>query len=76
MSELTGLDAAVRAAGNRTKLARLLGIKAPSIYRWAGGVIPAHWVIAIEATTGVPRETLRPDLYPPRIAANTRPDAV
>ncbi|MXV35765.1 MULTISPECIES: YdaS family helix-turn-helix protein [unclassified Saccharibacter] len=46
-------------------LATFLGLKSASaIYRWKR--VPAQRVIAVEALTGIPREQLRPDLYPPR----------
>ncbi|MXV58403.1 hypothetical protein GS537_06430 [Saccharibacter sp. EH60] len=35
-----------------------------SVLKWKR--VPAHHVIAVEALTGIPREQLRPDLYPPR----------
>lgn len=38
------------------------GITRQSIYQW--GLCPPHRAIAVEALTGVPRQRLRPDLYP------------
>jgi TorA maturation chaperone TorD len=43
-------------------LARALGISQPSVSNWQR--IPAERVLAVESLTGVPRSTLRPDLYP------------
>lgn len=60
----TGLRAAVKAAGSKYRLAKVLQIKPQAIQKWSR--IPSARVIAIEAEFGVPRETLRPDLYPPR----------
>jgi TorA maturation chaperone TorD len=57
-----GLEEAIRAAGGIGALARGLGISQPSVSNWQR--IPADRVIAVEALTGVPRATLRPDLYP------------
>src|SRR5215213_11995156 len=57
-----GLDAAIRAAGGVGALARALGISQPSVSNWQR--IPAERVLAVESLTGVPRSTLRPDLYP------------
>ena len=57
-----GLDQAIRAAGGIGALARSLGISQPSVSNWQR--IPAERVLAVEALTGVPRTTLRPDLYP------------
>lgn len=56
-----GIDAAIRAAGGVGALARKIGIAQPSVSNWSR--VPAERVIAIEAATGVPRSTLRPDLY-------------
>ncbi len=35
-----------------------------SVLKW--NQVPARHVIAVESLTGIPREELRPDLYPPR----------
>lgn len=49
------------------ELARALGLQsASSIYRWKR--IPVGRVLTIESKFGIPREELRPDLYPPRRA--------
>lgn len=48
------------------RLAKMLGIKHPSIHTWLRtGQVPAERVLAVEKATGVPRYRLRPDLYPP-----------
>lgn len=57
------IDEAIAIAGGPTALARLLGIKMPSIYSWKK--VPASRVLALERETGIPRSRLRPDLYPP-----------
>jgi TorA maturation chaperone TorD len=57
-----GLEEAIRAAGGIGALARGLGISQPSVSNWQR--IPAERVVAVEALTGIPRATLRPDLYP------------
>ena len=56
-----GLEDAIRAAGGIGALARRLGISQPSVSNWQR--IPAERVVAVEALTGVPRASLRPDLY-------------
>lgn len=57
---------AIAAAGGVMRLAERLGLSHPSILRWQrSGKVPAERVAAVEAATGVPRERLRPDLFPP-----------
>jgi TorA maturation chaperone TorD len=57
-----GLEAAIAAAGGVGALARALGISQPAVSSWQR--VPAERVIAVESLTGVPRNELRPDLYP------------
>lgn len=61
MAEQTGVEKAIAAAGNKSILARKLGVKVQSIQQWDR--IPAERVLEVERVTGVPREELRPDLY-------------
>lgn len=61
ITEADGLEAAIIATGSRSELARRLGISRGAIHFWKK--IPAERVVEIEQITGVPRETLRPDLY-------------
>lgn len=56
-----GLQAAIRAVGGISALARALGVSQPSVSTWIK--IPAERVAAVEAATGVSREILRPDLF-------------
>ena len=56
-----GLRLAIKAAGGVGALARSLGVRQPSVSGWAR--VPAERVLAVEQTTGVAREQLRPDLY-------------
>jgi TorA maturation chaperone TorD len=58
-----GLQQAIRAVGGISALARALGVAQPSISGWSR--VPAERVVAVEAATGVTRDILRPDLYPP-----------
>lgn len=46
-------------------LARLMGVDPATATRWAQGRVPAERVLALEAATGIGREEIRPDLYPP-----------
>ncbi len=59
-----GLEDAIQAAGGVTALAGLLEITYQAIQKWSR--IPPKRVIPIETMTGIAREELRPDLYPPR----------
>jgi DNA-binding transcriptional regulator YdaS (Cro superfamily) len=65
------LEEAKRNVGGGTALAHILGIKQPSVSAWK--TVPAKRVLAVEAATGVRRERLRPDLYPPDEIMNQRP---
>ncbi len=56
------LDRAIGAAGGVRALARSLGVSQPAISSWKR--VPADRVLSVEASTGVPRTSLRPDLYP------------
>ncbi len=56
-----GLEQAINAAGGVGALARKLGIAQPSVSNWTR--VPADRILAVEATTGVDRAVLRPDLY-------------
>lgn len=48
--------------GDGTRIARLLGISRAAFWHWRR--VPAERVIDVERVTGIPREDLRPDLYP------------
>ncbi len=69
-----GLTEAIRAAGGVGALARKIGIAQPSVSNW--NRVPADRVIAVEATTGVPRMVLRPDLYGPQSGAALSQDEI
>ena len=45
-------------------IARLLGVHRSTVARWRKRRVPAERVLDVEATTGVSRHVLRPDLYP------------
>lgn len=62
---------AARIAGSVTKLAALLGVTSQAISQW--GRPPVTRVLEIERVTGISRHKLRPDIYPPPIAANDSP---
>ncbi len=56
-----GLELALGVAGGVSALARIIGVSQPAISGWKR--VPPDRVLAIEAATGIPRTTLRPDLY-------------
>lgn len=43
------------------ELARRLGLSPNSIIKWKR--VPDHRLLEVERVTGIPRESLRPDLY-------------
>src|SRR5207249_3939010 len=69
-----GLSEAIQAAGGVSELARRIGISQPSVSNW--DKVPAERVLAIEATTGVSRKVLRPDLYQEPEAAAREVDEI
>lgn len=56
------LERAIGAAGGVRALARAVGVSQPAISSWSR--VPADRVLSVEASTGVSRSELRPDLYP------------
>ena len=52
--------------GRLVKLARELEINPSAMAQWDR--IPAERVISVENATGIPRQDLRPDLYPAQVA--------
>ena len=56
-----GLELALGVAGGVSALARQLGVSQPAVSGWKR--VPPERVLAVESATGVPRTTLRPDLY-------------
>lgn len=61
----TALAQAVRAAGSQSAFGRLVSKRQSTVREWLmTDRLPAEHVLAIEAATGVPKEQLRPDIYP------------
>lgn len=57
------LDKAISSLGSAKALAERIGITGQAISQWKR--VPAERVLDVERATGVSREELRPDLYPP-----------
>ena len=65
-TQFEALTTAVDAAGSQSELARICGVSQPAVWKWLQVKrVPAEYVLRIEATTGVSRHHLRPDIYPP-----------
>jgi DNA-binding transcriptional regulator YdaS (Cro superfamily) len=56
------LAEAIKTAGSITRLAVALGVSVQAVSQWK--ICPAKRVLDVERLTGLPREILRPDLYP------------
>jgi DNA-binding transcriptional regulator YdaS (Cro superfamily) len=71
-SPTDALRRAVAKRGSQVAFARLIGVTQGAVSKWLREQkhLPDKHVLAVEAATGVPKEQLRPDLYPPE----TRPD--
>jgi DNA-binding transcriptional regulator YdaS (Cro superfamily) len=66
---------AIQVAGGGAALARKLGLKSrQAVYLWKR--VPSHHVIGVERVTGVPRQILRPDLYPEETPTRERESAL
>jgi DNA-binding transcriptional regulator YdaS (Cro superfamily) len=60
------LEMAVDILGTQAALARTCGVTTTAVWKWVQSSkrLPAEFVLAVEAATGVPRHHLRPDIYP------------
>lgn len=66
MSPREAFEEAHRRAGGHSALARICGCTPPNIAQLVdkGSLLPAEYVLKVEAATGVSRHILRPDIYP------------
>ena len=46
------------------QIAELLGVRPPAVCKWERNRVPAERVLDLARITGIPKEELRPDLYP------------
>lgn len=60
------IQAALKAAGGITSLAKAVGVSPSAVAQW--DIVPPLRVLQVESVTGVPRWVLRPDIYPPSAA--------
>ena len=60
------LRLAVDRVGSQAAMANLLGVAQPTVWKWIhrNQHIPAEHVLIVEASTGLSRHSLRPDIYP------------
>jgi DNA-binding transcriptional regulator YdaS (Cro superfamily) len=59
------LEQAISTLGSQTALAKAIGKSQGHISKWLErSYVPAESVLAIERATGIPRQKIRPDLYP------------
>lgn len=65
------LERAVAEVGSQSAFARFVGVSQPTVWAWLndGKLLPAEYVLKVEAETGVSRHDLRPDIYPREDAA-------
>lgn len=66
------VDDAVAAVGGLEAFQQCLGVSRRTVFIWKQQGVPAERAPAVEAATGIPRQRLRPDLWPDTIMpANT-----
>jgi DNA-binding transcriptional regulator YdaS (Cro superfamily) len=67
LSPFEAFDLAITRAGSQSALAKICGCTPGNINQLVQkkSDLPAEYVLPVEAATGVPRELLRPDIYPP-----------
>lgn len=61
--ENKGVREAIDRAGSAAALARTLGVSAQVVFTWLNRRCPSNRAVELEEVFGVPRETIRPDLY-------------
>jgi DNA-binding transcriptional regulator YdaS (Cro superfamily) len=64
---MSALERAIKIAGSQGLLARAIGRRQSDVWYWLhkrNACVPAEVCELIEKATGVPREELRPDLWP------------
>lgn len=66
MTQPTALERAIETAGSQTAFARAVGASQQIVSYWVarGKPLPAEFVLKAEASFGISRHDLRPDIYP------------
>ena len=66
------IELAIKKAGSQANLAKAIEVSQSRVWNWVNRdpKIPAEMVLRIEAATGIARDKLRPDIYPPGRALN------
>ncbi|MEO7469479.1 MAG: YdaS family helix-turn-helix protein [Sphingobium limneticum] len=66
LTPFEALKEALSRACSQANLAAMCGVGQPAVSKWlqSGKRLPADYVLAVEAATGVSRHLLRPDIYP------------
>jgi DNA-binding transcriptional regulator YdaS (Cro superfamily) len=59
--------------GSQGALAQIVGVTQQSVSEWCikNKAIPPRHVLKVEAATGIPKEDLRPDIYPRDVVSST-----
>ncbi|APR53346.1 hypothetical protein CA223_05370 [Sphingomonas koreensis] len=72
----TALARAVRRSGSQSAFGRLIGRGQATVHDWLKDdrPLPGEYVLLVERETGVPKEDLRPDLYPPSLTNSAARD--
>ena len=71
LTPFKALDLAVTRTGSQAAMAKLCDVSQPAVWKWLkeSKQLPAEHVLTVERATGVSREMLRPDIYPPGLQA-------
>lgn len=66
---------AISAVGGQTKLAELMNVSHQAVMKWRRGRVPAERVLELSRVSGIPRQKIRPDLYPDTTPADAQQHA-
>ncbi|WP_439539493.1 transcriptional regulator [Sphingomonas sp.] len=68
------LARAIAAAGTQVEFAAICKVTQSTVSKWlAKGELPGKYALVVERKTGVPKEQLCPDIYPPDLATTAAP---